>query len=188
MKGRDQFKKYRRVINFLVKIFSFLPNSLKMFFWDSVSFFGGKIFVGIRYVLLKSMCKQIGDNVYIGKYVVLKNLSKIELGSNVSIHDYTYIDGAGGLSIGDNVSIAHNCSILTTNHQWDDLSVPIKYNKEECKSVVILEDVWLGCGVRVLAGVSIKSRSIIAAGAVVVKDVDANTIYGGIPARLIKKI
>ena len=188
MKGRDQFEKYKGLINFFVKLFSFFPNSFKRFIWDSISVFGGKIFVGMRYALLKTMSKKVGNNVYIGKYVVLKNLNKVEIGNNVSIHDFSYIDGAGGLIIGNDVSIAHNCSILTTNHQWNDLEKPIKYNKEDHKSVKINDDVWLGCAVRILAGVEIGNRSIIAAGAVVNKNVEGKTIYGGIPAKRIKEI
>lgn len=188
MKGRDQFKKYKVFITFAIKFMSIFPNGFKKFIWDSISVFGGKVFVGLRYALLKTMSKEAGDNVYIGKYVVLKNLSKIKIGSNVSIHDFTYIDGAGGLTIGNDVSIAHNCSILTTNHQWDDVETPIKYNKEKHQAVKIADDVWIGCGVRILAGVEINSRSIVAAGAVVNKNIEEKTIYGGVPAKRIKEI
>lgn len=188
MKGRDQFKKYKNVLNFFTKFFGILPTCVNYFIWDMVSIYSGKIFIGIRYALLKQMAKNVGNNVYIGKYVVLKNLSNIQIGDNVSIHDFTYIDGAGGLLIGSNVSIAHNCSILTTNHQWDDYSIPIKYNIEVFKKVIIHDDVWLGCSVRVLGGVEIESRSIVAAGAVVAKKVEGKSIYGGIPATKIKSI
>ena len=188
MKGRDQFKKYKIPIFILVKFFFIFPKSFRRFFWDSISIFGGRIFVGIRYALLQTMASKIGSNVYIGKYVILKNMQNIEIGDNVSIHDFSYIDGAGDLSIGNNVSIAHNCSILTTNHQWHDSSKPIKYNKEKSQRVKINDDVWIGCGVRILAGVEIGSRNIIAAGAVVTKDVEEKNISGGIPAKIIKKI
>ena len=99
-----------------------------------------------------------------------------------------YIDGYGGLTIGNNVSIAHATSVLTTNHTWADTSIPIKYNPETLGPVVIEDDVWLGAGVRVLAGITIAKRAIVAAGAVVNKNVQSNCIVGGIPARVIKNI
>ena len=100
------------------------------------------------------MAKKIRNKVDIGKCVILKNVNKIV--NNVSIDDFLYIGGAGGLTIGNDVSIAYNCSNLTTNHQWSDLDKPIKYNKENYKSILINNDVWVGCGVRILAGVEIK--------------------------------
>ena len=99
-----------------------------------------------------------------------------------------YIDGAGGIEIGNDVSIAHSSSILSTNHTWNDVTVPIKYNKETFSKVTIENDVWIGCGCRILAGVTLHERSVIAAGAVVTSTVESNSVYGGIPAKLIKKI
>lgn len=188
MKGSELFRKSKGVIKLITIVVSVFPFFLRRFLWDVFAIYGGKLSVAFRYILLKTMVKSIGDNVYVGKYVVIKNHSNISIGSNVSIHDFTYIDGAGGLDIGNNVSIAHNCSILTTNHQWNDNTKPIKYNKEEHKKVIINNDVWLGCGVRILAGVEINKRSVVAAGAVVNKNVVSNTVIGGVPAKLIKKI
>lgn len=188
MKGSNLFRVFKYILYFLASLFQIIPKPIKNFLWDISSVFGGKLAVAFRYVLLKSTAKKIGDNVYVGKYVVLKNLQNVEIGNNVSIHDYSYLDGLGGLKIGDNVSIAHNCSILTTNHQWNNLELPIKYNSEILKEVLIDSDVWLGCGVRVLSGVTISNRSVLAAGAVVTKNVEANSIYGGIPAVKIKSL
>ena len=81
--------------------------------------------------------------------------------------------------IKDNVSIAHSVSILTTNHTWDNLDKPIKYNLETFKKVVIEKDVWIGCGCRILSGVKINNRSIVAAGAVVNKSAPNDSIVFG---------
>jgi acetyltransferase-like isoleucine patch superfamily enzyme len=116
------------------------------------------------------------------------NIFLISIGNNVSIHPMCYIDGAGEIEIGNDVSIAYASSILTTNHTWNDSCIPIKYNKETFSKVKIDNDVWIGCGCRILAGVTLHRRSVIAAGAVVTVDVEPNSIYGGIPAKLIKKI
>lgn len=188
MSGKIQFKKYKNALNIISKVFAISPLSIRYFLWDCSSISSSKLAVGLRYSLLKSMSDNVGDNVYIGKYVTIKNFHNIQIGNNVSIHDCCYIDGAGELTIGNNVSIAHHCSILTVNHQWNDSEKPIKYNSEVFKPVVIHDDTWLGCGVRVLAGVTIASRSILAAGSIVNKNVEPNSIYGGVPAKLIKNL
>lgn len=68
------------------------------------------------------------------------------------------------------------------------LYVPIKYNKLKYRKVEISDDVWIGCGCRVLSGVVIGKRSIVAAGSVVNKIVNSNIIVGGVPAKEIKEI
>lgn len=188
MKGRSLFKFFRPLLNLMVLLFRFMPFFIISFLWDLISPFGGKISIAIRFILLKAKANSLGDNVYVGKYVEIKNISKLDVGSNVSIHNFCYIDAAGGLEIGDNVSIAHNVSILTTNHSWNNLSIPIKYNKETFKEVIIKDDVWIGCGVRILSGVIIETRCVVAAGAVVNKSFDRNSLVGGVPAKLIKQI
>lgn len=188
MKGRNLFKIFKPVLNVMVLLFRFVPFFITSFLWDLISLFGGKLSIAIRFILLKAKAKSVGDNVYIGKYVIIKNIGNLVIGRNVSIHDFCYIDAAGGLEIGDDVSIAHNASILTTNHTWNDLSIPIKYNKETFEEVIIKNDVWIGCGVRILSGVIIETRCVVAAGAVVNKSFERNSIIGGVPAKLIKQI
>ncbi len=186
--GRSQFNKFKFVIKILVIFSGFLGRKINYFLLKNFRNNNGKLGLLLRYVFLKNCCFKVGDNVSIHPGVYLFNLHNVEFGNNISIHPMCYLDGAGGIKIGNNVSIAHNCSILTANHQWSDSSIPIKYNKEILNPVSIGEDVWLGCGVRILAGVNILSRSIIAAGAVVNKDVESNVIYGGVPAKKIKNI
>lgn len=186
--GREKFKQNQRIINLLVIIIKILPQSFRVFLWDWSNRYCQVLFIGLRYVLLKTLIKQCGSNVKIGTNVQIVNWNGLEIGNNVSIHANCYIDAAGEIKIGNNVSIAHNCSLLSTNHGWEDISLPIKYNPVIFSKVFIEDDVWLGCGCRILAGVKISVRSIVAAGAVVNKSIESNSIYGGIPARLIKKI
>ncbi|ULG72698.1 acyltransferase [Macrococcus brunensis] len=179
------------IFNLLRKIglvFSIFPKNLRMFFYEIFSWSESKLFIAIRYMIVSSVCKSIGDNVYIGKFVTLKNLNDIVIGNNVSIHNYCYIDGIGKISIGDNVSIAHNSTILSSSHRWDYIDIPIKYNEIVFKPVIIHNDVWIGAGVRILYGTELKSRSIVAANAVVNKDVANNTIVGGVPIKILKEI
>nr|WP_158231479.1 acyltransferase [Gaetbulibacter sp. 4G1] len=142
----------------------------------------------IRYVIFKNLSLSCGDNVSIHEGVFLKGLNTMEIGTNVSIHSMCYIDGTGGLKIGNDVSIAHSSTIMTTSHTYNNTSVPIKYNDATKDPVLIENDIWIGAGCRILGGVVVGSRSIIAAGAVVNKAVESHTIVGGIPSKKIKKI
>lgn len=186
--GRDKFKKFKKIINLLIKLDSFLPKKVNSFLLQFFRNTNGVFGLLTRYILVKNLAQSCGDNVSIQPNVFLFNLHTISFGNNISIHPMCYIDGAGKISIGNDVSIAHNSSILSTNHTWKEIDVPIKYNPETFQEVIIQDDVWIGCGCRILAGVIIESRTIIAAGAVVNKKIESKSIYAGIPAKLIKKI
>lgn len=186
--GRDKFKKYKGLINFISAVFSLFGKKINHILFNFFRNTNGVFGLVIRYTLLKNLGKKIGDNVSIQPGVFIFHFQNIEIGNNVSIHPMCYIDAAGGLKIGNNVSIAHSSSILTSNHTWHDINLPIKYNVEDLNRVVVNDDVWIGCGVRILSGVEISSRSIIAAGAVVNNHVPSNVIFGGVPAKFIKQI
>ncbi|MEI6752104.1 MAG: acetyltransferase [Paludibacter sp.] len=114
----------------------------------------------------------IGDNVCIQKDCHIAAINKIEIGNNVLIASKVYI---GDHSHGE-ISMV-------------DLILPPGSRKLYSKGAVIIKDnVWLGEGVIILPGVFIGENCIIGAGAVVTKDCNANSIYGGNPAKLIKTI
>jgi acetyltransferase-like isoleucine patch superfamily enzyme len=92
-----------------------------------------------------------------------------------------------GLQIGDGVRIGAGVVIIPSNHVFADPDVPIYRQGNEGKGICIESDVWIGANCTVLDGVTIGQGSVIAAGAVVNKDVDPYSVVGGVPARLIKK-
>jgi len=188
MAGRDTFRKFKGIIAVMVGFHRLLPGKINYYMLRGLRNFNGRPGLLLRYVLLKSLAKSCGDNVSVQPGVYLFNIDKMEIGSNVSIHPMCYLDAAGGISIGDNVSIAHASSVLSVNHTWDDPALPIKYNPEAFAKTVIGNDVWIGSGVRILAGVEIPARTVVAAGAVLSKSPETNGVYGGVPARLIKAI
>lgn len=110
----------------------------------------------------------------------------IKIGTNCSINPYTVLYGHGNLTIGNNVLIAGHTLIIPANHIFDSMDIPIAKQGETRKGIVIEDNVWIGSGCRILDGVTIGSGAVIAAGAVVNKNVDPNTVVGGVPARLIK--
>lgn len=167
---------------------SLLPMFIIRFLWRLLDLFDGKFGAALRYLIIKRKLKQCGSRVYIGPQVYVDDFSKVSIGEGTSIHHGCTLLAKGGISIGKNVAIAHQTSIVTGNHRWEDASQSIKHNKVELRSVEILDDVWIGAGVRILAGTQIQSRSIVAAGAVVTTNIESNSIYGGIPAKRLKKI
>lgn len=186
--GRKLYLKYSKVLRYCTKLISIMPQNMRIRMLQLFRNTRGKTGIAIRYILVKTLAKSCGNNVSIKQYVFLENIGNISFGNNVSVHPFCYLEGSGGIDIGNNVSLAHNTSILSVNHTWGNREMPIKYNPIEHMPVKICDDVWVGCGCRLLAGITINSRSVIAAGAVVTKDVEANTIVGGIPARQIKSI
>lgn len=108
----------------------------------------------------------------------------IHLGKNVFINAGCKFQDQGGIFIGDNVLIGHNVVMATLNHNEDVKKrgnlIPAPIN--------IGNDVWIGSNTTILSGVSVGDGAIIAAGAVVTKDVKAKTIVGGVPAKYIRDI
>lgn len=187
--GRSIFARWRVVLGVLERIIFLFPRSLCLWFYVCLRGVAGRPGMVCRYLLLRRLCLACGTNVSVHDGVYIKGFDKLTIGSNVSIHPMCYIDGSGGLQIGDGVSIAHSSSVLTTSHTWGDLSLPIKYNPVIYAPVFICSDVWIGCGVRVLGGAVVRSRSVLAAGAVY-RDGKGRegSVYAGVPARVVKTI
>lgn len=186
--GRNLFKKAKPLIGLFGLLFYLLPRFFVVFLWDATSKYSQLPFIALRYLMLKRMCEGCGDNVRIGANVRILNWHNLKIGSNVSIHDYCYLDASEGISIGDNVSIAHATSILSFEHTWDDQALPIKYNPTKPSSVVIKDDVWIGCGVLNLSDAEIKQRSIVSAGEVLMSSFDSNATWVGMPVKVVKNI
>lgn len=110
-----------------------------------------------------------------------KNLT---LGKNVFINACCQFQDQGGVTIGDGTLVGPKTVIATLNHHQD----PCKRANLIPKPVTIGRNVWIGANVTILPGVTIGDGAIIAAGAVVSKDVESNTVVGGVPAKLIKTI
>ena len=192
MTGREFFRRTKRIIDMLVWADSFLPKKLNRLFFAMLAPFEGRGFIVLRYILIRNLAVSCGENVAVFHNVFINfgesGREGLRFGKNVSVNTGCYIDASGGISIGDNVSIAHQTSILSTNHTWTDPNVPICYNEVASRPVRIEDDVWIGCGCRILSGVTIHSRSVVAAGAVVCRNVEFNTVVGGVPAKFLKNI
>jgi acetyltransferase-like isoleucine patch superfamily enzyme len=108
----------------------------------------------------------------------------IQIGKNVFInHACTFLD-MGGITIEDDVLIGPKVNLITENHPLN----PADRKALFAKPIIIKRNAWIGAAATVMPGVTIGENSVVAAGAVVTKDVPDNTIAGGVPAKAIKAI
>jgi acetyltransferase-like isoleucine patch superfamily enzyme len=108
----------------------------------------------------------------------------ILIGKNVFFNTGCSFQDRGGITIGDGTMIGMNVTIATLNH---GLSLDTR-NTTYPSPVNIGENVWIGSNATILPGVTIGDNSVVAAGAVVTKDVPENTVVAGVPAKVVKKI
>lgn len=109
----------------------------------------------------------------------------ISVGRNVFVNQNCTFYDLGGLDIADDVMIGPNVSIITTGH-------PLEPSQRRAaviaKPIVIEKNVWIAANATIIGGVTVGENSVVAAGAVITKDVPPNTLVGGNPARVIRSI
>lgn len=108
----------------------------------------------------------------------------ITVGKNVFINACCHFQDHGGVSLGDGCQIGHNVVFATLNHGL----APEDRQTTYPAPITLGKNVWVGSNSTILQGVTIGDNAVIAAGAVVTKDVPENTIVEGVPARIIRKI
>lgn len=108
----------------------------------------------------------------------------IRVGKNVFInHCCTFMD-RGGITLEDDVLIGPKVNLITINHPLE----PHHRHSTVSKPIVIKKNAWIGAAATIIPGVTIGENAVVTAGAVVTKDVLANTVVAGVPAKVIKII
>lgn len=135
----------------------------------------------------------IGNNVSFGRNTIIECTGVLrELGESLVIEDgvgiaaNAFIAVRGPVKIGKDTITGPNLKIHAENHVFADLNTPIRLQGASRKGVEIGEDCWIGSDVTILDGVHIGKKCVIAAGAVVTKDIPEYSIAGGVPAKVIK--
>jgi acetyltransferase-like isoleucine patch superfamily enzyme len=136
----------------------------------------------VRALLAKLTGKPVDDSVVVFPPIYSEFGKNLTLGKNVFINIGCRFQDTGGISIGDGTLIGHGSTLTTLNHDVD----PDRRADMVPAPIVIGRQVWLGAAVTVVPGIRIGDGAIVGAGAVVTKDVPANAIVGGVPAKLIR--
>ena len=137
-----------------------------------------------RAVVRQATHIDLGEGVGVGRNVELNPQGgRLTIGNNVSIQNGCVLYGAGGITIGNDTRIANGCLLVSFNHVFQDPDIPIRKQGIQALGIKVGSDVWLGARAIVLDGVDIGDGAVIAAGAVVTKDVAAGAIMGGVPAK-----
>ncbi|CAM5184990.1 Maltose O-acetyltransferase [Ureibacillus acetophenoni] len=149
--------------------------------------------VKVRYRYYNIVLKKLGKNVkFFGKSKIICP-DRVIIGDNCTINDFVFIHGAGDVTIKENVTISAYTKIISTGldiRNWELNSMSGPYKKHIEAPILINKGAWIGADVIILPGVQITGIGVvIAAGSVVTKDISEDyAIYGGTPAKLIKKI
>lgn len=107
--------------------------------------------------------------------------NRVKFGKGVFINHSAILSASGGIEFEDGVSVAPGCRIATINHDFNERHTKYTYGK-----VTIKKNAWIGMNVTVCPGVTIGKYAVVAAGAVVTKDVPDYAVVGGVPAKVIK--
>ncbi|MVA76621.1 acyltransferase [Auraticoccus sp. F435] len=143
--------------------------------------FGPRCFVS-RLASVQNEVLELGPSSYVAAGAYLSG--SLRTGRNCTLNPYTVVRGE--VRLGDAVRIGAHTSLLAFNHTMTDPDVEVFRQPVTPKGITVGDDVWIGSHVVVLDGVTVGSRSVLAAGAVVTKDVPAGAVVGGNPARVLR--
>jgi len=156
---------------------------------DKIKAFRRWLLASLRVGRMKLLFQDItvGTGFFCNKGFFVHRNFKFSAGDNVYLGRYTHI--ANDVEIGNDVMVASFVAFVGGDHKIDNIgNTPIRSSgRAHSNKTVVKDNVWIGHGCIILAGVTIESGAVVAAGAVVTKDVGADEIVGGSPAKLIRK-
>lgn len=132
--------------------------------------------------LVHELFGEFGEGSKIMPMINVVRGKEVKIGRNCSILNNVLFMAAGGITIGDGAMIAANAQLITNNHDEHKRWILT------CAPIEIKRNAWVGAGATILSGVTIGENAIVAASAVVTKDVPDNAVVAGIPAKVIKYI
>ncbi|MDD5717338.1 MAG: DapH/DapD/GlmU-related protein [Sulfuricurvum sp.] len=186
-KGEKAFRAVKPLLTLCVYLLRIVPRFLTEGLFGWIRGVPGYAGIALRYVFLKRLAGNAGDNIAIMPNVYfIGDFSDARFGSHISLWNNTWID-CDGLRMGNHVMLSHNASIISGTHLYDEEGVMMRDSVRHAP-VTIGDNVWIGAGARIIGPVTIGNNVVIAANAVVNKDVESNTIVGGVPAKVLKKI
>ena len=195
------------------KIFKFIGSEICSWLSDIIRWMPGRIGIFIRASYYRMRLVRCGKkiivsqgcyirdcgNIYLGEEVTMDvnvrlfaggcGNEVLEIGNRVAFNSNVMVnaDREGKIIIGNNVIFGPNVVLRTSNHRFDNPDIPIRDQGHKSGVIRIDDDVWIGSNAVILPDVNIAKGAIVAAGAVVSKDVEAYSIVGGVPAKVISK-
>jgi len=156
----------------------------------------GSNFVAEDYSEIQGLSKEgivIGRHVTIGRFAMIRPSGYygrevgvgLKIGDHSNIGAYCYIGCSGGIEIGENVLMGPCVNLFAENHNYGQVDRPIKEQGVTREPIIVEDDCWLASGSTILAGVRVGKGAVVAAGAVVTKDVPPYAIAGGVPAKVL---
>lgn len=139
----------------------------------------------MRKLAWRILLKKLGKRILVYPNVYLTHAYGLCVGDFFSINNGAHIDARGGITIGDYVMIGPYAVLFSSTHQYKALDAPMTTHDHEMAPLTIGNDVWIGAHAFISGGVRIGNGVVVAAGAVVTKDVPDYKIVAGCPARII---
>ena len=163
-----------------------MPKAVKCAYYALALF--GNAFVNklpsrhLRRWFYRMMGAKLGEKTFPCRRVEVLLPKGLKLGSRVAVGWFAELDARGGITVGDDTNISSHVKLITGSHDVDDPEFTADF-----RPIHIGSHCWLGTGAMVLGGVSVGDGAVVAAGAVVTKDVPPYEVWGGVPARMIRK-
>ena len=146
---------------------------------------GSKIYWSVRMDTPPYRNFSLGRNSVVESYSCINNaVGDVTIGDSTRIGLHNTI--IGPVTIGNHVNLAQGITVTALNHNFEDTEKRIDEQGVNTAPVTIGDDVWIGANAVILPGVTIGRHCVVAAGAVVTKDVPDHTVVGGVPAKVIR--
>jgi putative colanic acid biosynthesis acetyltransferase WcaF len=156
-------------------------NAFKRLLWHYINlvFFNSGLFpvYGLKVFLLKAFGAKTGKNIAIKPYVNIKYPWNLSIGDNTWIGENVWLDSLVMISIGPNACISQGATILTGSHNYKKSTFDLITGP-----VILEEGVWIGAGAIVNQGITAASHAVLTSGSVATKNLEAYSVYQGIPA------
>ncbi|MBT7623338.1 MAG: acyltransferase [Flavobacteriaceae bacterium] len=189
---KNIFKLYSEILVWIEHFLSVVPGNLGIYFrslwfrnrWtlkQNISINNYCEFIKPKNILFK-------DKAFIGKNSFFSaDGGKIAIGKRFSCNTNVHMNASinGEILIGDDVLIGPNCILRSSDHNYKDINTTINKQGHNSGKIIIGHDVWIGANCTILKNVEIGNGAVIAAGAVVNKDVEPFSIVGGVPIKTI---
>ena len=148
---------------------------------------GSKIYRSVRMDTPPYRTFSLGRQSVVESYCCINNaVGDVVIGDHTRIGIHCTV--IGPVTIGSHVNMAQGITVTALNHNFEDTGKRIDQQGVSTNPVVIGDDVWIGANAVVLPGVTIGKHCVVAAGAVVTKDVPDFTVVGGVPAKILKTL